>query len=280
MRRTDLATINIVTYGKHLDRTGVSNRPRILLTNDDGIDSPFLHVLAEALTGHCELVVAAPMGERSWIGRAFSRHRDVHYAESTTLPCKAYALDGTPSDCVNIALAHLLKDQLPDAVCAGINVGFNCSMPLVLSSGTLAGAIEGAQWGLPAIAYSLMLEREVFQMLHRDPDNAHKDATVRDPLTAAAQHAAAMLKEILAQPHKPLTVHNINFPVGTCAETAVRQTRPARFQPGALFVPCSETAYRFQYNPAKETFPADSDLGCLAEGCISHSVLDFGSLAV
>jgi len=83
---------------------------RLLVTNDDGIASPFLHALVRALqaAGHQTLVVA-PLHEQSWTGAAKSRHRPVASAAGDHgLACPTWTVDGTPSDCVNIALAYLL----------------------------------------------------------------------------------------------------------------------------------------------------------------------------
>src|SRR5882757_2560608 len=106
---------------------------RLLLTNDDSIESVFLHELVHALrnAGH-ELFVAAPKTEQSWIGAAKSRHRPVRSTPTDRgLSCPTWIVDGTPSDCVNIAIAHLLpatKLPTPDAVISGINIGFNASI--------------------------------------------------------------------------------------------------------------------------------------------------------
>ena len=126
-------------------------KPLALVTNDDGIDSAFLHRLVEALAKDFEVAVAAPAFEQSWIGRAISRRTEVEVIPSPShFPSgvQAWAVSGTPTDCVNIALGNLL-DRQPDIVVSGINIGFNTTETLILCSGTIAGAMEGAQWGLP-----------------------------------------------------------------------------------------------------------------------------------
>src|ERR1039457_6206995 len=126
---------------------------RLLVTNDDGITSPFLHELIAALktAGH-ELYVVAPLKEQSWTSASKTRNRPV---KSTACDhgfnCPTWTVDGTPSDCVNIAIAHLLPVKV-EGVVSGINVGFNCSLGFILASGTVAGAWEGALHGLPALA--------------------------------------------------------------------------------------------------------------------------------
>src|SRR5512135_326785 len=123
---------------------------RILVTNDDGVRSAGLRALADALSGLGQVVVLAPQREASAIGHALTLHHPLrleHIIDST------YALDGTPTDCVNIAVAAVLKG-LPDLVVSGINRGLNVGDD-VTYSGTVSGALEGALLGVPSIAVSL-----------------------------------------------------------------------------------------------------------------------------
>ena len=117
-------------------------KPHALVTNDDGIDSIFLHRLVDALLPDFRVSVAAPAFEQSWIGRAVSRHREVEVLQSPALfpeGVDAWAISGTPTDCVNIALGNLVQGPV-DIVLSGINIGFNTTETLILSSGTVAGA--------------------------------------------------------------------------------------------------------------------------------------------
>jgi 5'-nucleotidase len=125
---------------------------RILVTNDDGVRSKGIQALAEALSPLGQVVVVAPNREVSAIGHALTLHHPLrleHLSDST------YALDGTPTDCVNIAVAAVLGG-LPDLVVSGINKGLNVGDD-VTYSGTVSGALEGALLGVPAIAVSLQL---------------------------------------------------------------------------------------------------------------------------
>ena len=131
-------------------------KPHALVTNDDGIESAFLHRLVEALLPQFRVSVAAPALEQSWTGRSMTRHGELdailspsHFPDGV----EAWSISGTPTDCVNIALGNLLSKK-PDIVLSGINIGFNTTESLILSSGTVAGAIEGVLWNLPAIAFS------------------------------------------------------------------------------------------------------------------------------
>lgn len=254
-----------------------SNKAHVLVTNDDGIDSFFLRVLVDALVNRFRVTVAAPMGEQSWIGRAFSRNRDVHVAERDDLPCRAFALDGTPSDCVNIAMGHLVKDDPVDAVCSGINIGFNACTPLVLSSGTVAGAIEGAGWGLPALAFSHQVPDTEYEYIRTHHGQA--SGSLETSLRNAADHAGQFTEGFIGQEATRPIVQNYNFPIGTTGETPVERTDllPITLRP--IFAKDTSATYRFQYpEEVKLQTEGPYDMPCLMRGHISHTVLDFNRL--
>jgi len=252
-------------------------RPTALLTNDDGINAAFLHALVAACVAEgFRVVVAAPAGERSWIGRAFSRHREVTLAEYPGLGEQAWSIDGTPSDCVNIALGHLLPTR-PDVVLSGINIGFNATMPLCLSSGTLAGATEGAAWGLPAVACSLDLEQSVFEQVHRNSSVC--PPALRPHLETACRHAARFARGLIGRPLSGLHVHSLNYPAGVTAETAMERSTPALVRHGSLFKR-SALGFAFAWNDGEDhSVERQTDLAVLERGLISHTVFDFGGTA-
>jgi 5'-nucleotidase len=253
--------------------------PVLLVTNDDGIDSYFLRVLVEALqTAGYTTRVAAPLGEQSWISRALSRRRDVHLADYEGLGGTAWAIDGTPTDCVNIALGHLLVEK-PAAVVSGINLGHNTSLPYILSSGTVAGALEGAFWGLPALAFSMELPRERLQEIRHAHGKVEGD--LGQSLLCAAARAAEFVHARLDQLHPdpaPI-VHNINFPSITTTVTPVEHTQPAQMKLGALFARESPACFSFRYMDQAGADPSpNADYNAVMRGCISHSVLDYSFL--
>ena len=133
------------------------NKPTALVTNDDGIDSYFLQVLVRRMQENFEVCVAAPSKEQSWIGRGMTRRDPVTVESFNDLGVPAWKIGGTPTDCVNIALGCLLE-QKPDIVVSGINLGMNVTLPMILASGTVAGALEGSFWGIPSIAFSQNIE--------------------------------------------------------------------------------------------------------------------------
>ena len=184
---------------------------RLLLTNDDSIESPFLHALISALhaAGH-ELVIAAPKTEQSWIGCAKSRLRPVtSFADDRGFGCPTWIIDGTPSDCVSIALAHLIPSTNPiDAVVSGINIGRNASLGFILASGTIAGAWEGALHGLPAIAFSQDLSPEQFETIRAAGNRP--DITMSATLAVSATRAAQLVPSLVAAttPQHPIVVRS------------------------------------------------------------------------
>ncbi len=132
----------------------------ILLTNDDGIQSPGLQVLAEQVSALGKVVVVAPERERSAVGHALTLHKPLRaqvHAEDW------WAINGTPTDCVSLGIHGLLKKS-PDLVISGINRGANMGDDLTYS-GTVAAAMEATLMGVPAFAVSLVaapFDRQAF----------------------------------------------------------------------------------------------------------------------
>ena len=123
---------------------------RILVTNDDGVHSAGVKMLAEALKPLGEVTVVAPLHEASAIGHALTLRRPLRLEQISE---RAFAVDGTPTDCVNIGVATVLKSK-PALVVSGVNKGWNLGDD-VTYSGTVSGAFEGALLGIPSIAVSL-----------------------------------------------------------------------------------------------------------------------------
>jgi 5'-nucleotidase len=254
---------------------------RLLVTNDDGIESVFLRELVRALlaAGH-ELSVVAPKSEQSWIGAAKSRHRPVHSASvEHGLGCPTWAIDGTPSDCVSIGIDHLLRAR-PEAVVSGINIGLNASLGLILGSGTVAGACEGALHGIPGVALSQSLSIPAYERLKHlggetDPEVA---ALVRVSAALAARIAPALAAET---PAGSFIVHNVNFPFPCPAGAQMRRTVPARIMIPGLFSPqAPDGTHRLVFKLGEDTSLGGplTDRAAVEAGFISHTVLDFSKL--
>jgi len=124
--------------------------PVILVTNDDGYSSEGIQVLADALDSLGEIWVVAPNREQSAVSHALTLDRPLR---ATRLAERRYAVDGTPTDCVALAIGHLLRDRRPQLVVSGINFGGNMGAD-VHYSGTVSAAFEGVILGVPAISVS------------------------------------------------------------------------------------------------------------------------------
>jgi 5'-nucleotidase len=161
---------------------------RILISNDDGVTAPGLAALYGALADYAECVVVAPDQDRSGASSSLTLNRPLH---PQTLDNGFISVDGTPTDCVHLALHGLLEVE-PDMVVSGINLGANLGDD-VLYSGTVAAALEGRFLQRPSFAFSF-LSRQV------------------DNLATAAHYA-----RLLVQAHEqldlpPRTVLNVNIP--------------------------------------------------------------------
>lgn len=160
----------------------------ILLSNDDGYAAPGLIALAEALRPLVDLTVVAPERNRSGASNSLTLERPLRVAAA---PNGFIKVDGTPTDCVHLAITGLLERE-PDMVFAGINHGANLGDD-VIYSGTVAAATEGRFLGLPAVAISL-----------GSSNPTHFDT--------AARVAVNLLERVLKDPLPPDTILNVNVP--------------------------------------------------------------------
>jgi 5'-nucleotidase len=128
---------------------------KVLLTNDDGISAPSMYLLKEVISEIAECIVVAPDSQRSASAHSISIIRDVSVREYLVNGALfGFQVDGTPADCVKIALSEILRDDPPDLIISGINQGPNTGVS-VYYSGTVSAAREGTIAGIPAVAASL-----------------------------------------------------------------------------------------------------------------------------
>ena len=134
-----------------------SNKPLILVTNDDGINAPGIRFLINIVNDFGDVVVVAPDSPQSGMGHAITINNTL-YCEPIVVnkkePQSEYSCSGTPADCVKIAVNEILKRK-PDLCVSGINHGSNSSIN-VIYSGTMSAAVEAGTHGIPAIGFSLL----------------------------------------------------------------------------------------------------------------------------
>lgn len=171
----------------------------LLLTNDDGIFARGLAVMEEALADHGEIYVVAPDREQNAVGHALTLHRPLRVERVSD---RRFAVNGTPSDCVNLGILGLLP-RVPNLVVSGINHGSNLGDD-VTYSGTVSAAMEGTLLGVPSLAVSLV-----------DPETGQFDE--------AARIAGLIAARVLVEGLPPKTLLNVNVPAG--AATGIRLTR-------------------------------------------------------
>ncbi len=161
---------------------------RILISNDDGVYAPGLGVLADVVSEIADITVVAPDRDRSGVSNSLTLNRPIRL---TKMPNGFISVDGTPTDCVHVAITGYL-DYEPDMVIAGINSGANLGDD-VLYSGTVAAATEGRFLGFPAIAVSLAGEEQLFYQ-------------------TAASVVRGLIQQLQKHPLPADTILNINVP--------------------------------------------------------------------
>jgi 5'-nucleotidase len=170
-------------------------RKRILITNDDGIHAEGIEALVEALTEIGDVYVVAPVSEMSGASHSLTLSRPLRIRQ---LDERRWTVDGTPTDCVTLALNQIIPAaERPHICCSGINHGANLGDDATYS-GTVAGALESTILGVPGLAFSLTSSRVL--------DFAESARLARE-ITAKA----------LDEGIPPMTLLNVNIPVGTPA---------------------------------------------------------------
>jgi 5'-nucleotidase len=177
----------------------MKRKPEILISNDDGIKSPGIQALAQALSRFANVTVVAPEKEQSAMGHALTLHKPVRlYSYGRKGKMSQWAVSGTPADCVFMGIRHFMKKK-PDLIVSGINRGANLGND-IFYSGTVAAAREGALLNIPAVAISLMISHDPLDQ---------KDKTYYED---AAQYMAHLAKLILKNGLPPGCMLNVNYP--------------------------------------------------------------------
>ncbi len=231
-------------------------KKHILLSNDDGIDSPGLWAAAEALSELGYVTVSAPRDHMSATGRGFAREADGRITKKK-LTVKGqewdvYAIGGSPSQSVTHGILEVVPER-PDLVVAGINFGENLATD-VSYSGTVGAAIEAASLGIPALAMSL-------QLLHDDYDSYHPDVD----FSVAAYFTRIFAQKLLSKEMpEDVDVLNVVVPDGATEQTPWKVTRLARMRYYKPYVvrkgKPEDTGYITSYTLKDEEIPPDNDI--------------------
>jgi len=231
---------------------------KILLTNDDGPFAPGLCPLRHALEALGEVTIVCPAEERSGVGHAITYLTPVRTGTVRLHDgAAAHTLTGMPADCVKFAVLSLM-DARPDIVVSGPNLGLNLGID-VFYSGTVAAALEGGFYGVPAVAISTTREND-------------------DCTDAVAGQSVRVLRRLMESGMRPGAVFNVNIPPLSDVEPEVRVTRQ-----GPALLPEEYRRYdgargRLHYfldvaDAAARPAPPDSDAAALAAGAISVTPL-------
>lgn len=228
----------------------------ILVTNDDGVHSPGLASLADAVSGIGPVVVVAPDRNRSAIGHALTLDSPLRAEE---IRSGVFAVDGTPTDCVNLGV-HGLVEGRPKLVVSGINRGANLGDDITYS-GTVCAAMEAALMGFPAIAFSL--DSREFSV---------------DDLSRSTAVAEYLVRTLFATGSPPGTFLNVNIPSG--AISGISLTCQGKRHYGEGIVEKTDPRGRSYYwiggaAPGFEDIPG-SDCNAIAAGQVSVTPLRTG----
>ncbi|MBY0305760.1 MAG: 5'/3'-nucleotidase SurE [Sphingomonas sp. 28-62-20] len=235
---------------------------RILLTNDDGYYAPGLKVLeAIAATLSDDVWIVAPADEQSGAGHSLTLTRPLRVRKHGE---KRFAVAGTPTDAVMMALAKIMKDTPPDLILSGVNRGANLAED-VTYSGTVSAAMEGALAGVRSIALSQVYARE-----------GMGDVV---PFDAAQAWGEKVLRPLIDAPLAPRTLININFPALAADKVlGVRVVAQGLRDYGRLQIignrdPRGYEYFWFGLGPSIETPAHSTDVEAVADGYIAVTPL-------
>lgn len=235
---------------------------RILITNDDGIHAKGLEILkAIALGISPDVWTIAPETNQSGTAHSMTLHTPLRLR---TIDERTHAVTGTPTDCVIMAVRHILKDQPPELILSGVNHGSNLAED-VTYSGTVAAAMEGALLGIHSIALSQMLGFE--------------DGERRAIWDTSLAHAPQVIKKLLAQTWNPNVLMNVNFPdtapenVTGIAVTSQGVRDQALLNIDSRSDPWGTPYFWFGFERRLSTLVPGTDLAAIAENKISITPL-------
>ncbi len=184
----------------------------IMVTNDDGVTSPGIIALADAVSELGSVMIIAPEGAQSAAGMSLTFHRPLRVTKVRVGNRVCYAISGSPADSTMIGI-HSILPRRPEAVVSGINKGENLTIQDIFASGTVAAALSAALLGIPAIAFSMEIPQ------NKTIVHGRKDPNFATPALIAAE----ILREVLEHGMpRGADMLNVNFPWGTSWETRVK----------------------------------------------------------
>lgn len=239
----------------------------LLVTNDDGIDSPALVPLVRALSESWQVRTVVPSQERSWISKAITRWDQIRVKRVEREGFEIVSVEGGfPADCTNLAV-HSLFDEPPDAVVSGINIGLNSGLGFFLSSGTAGAAVEGWIAGLPAFAFSTGMPGDDRSWKR----HAHGDDAAQLWARASAI-CADVVRQVLGRGYPAgVDLLNVNFPADADSETQRVVTHLAVVGYGRLFSSVGDGVFEHDFDGAltKGEPREGSDVAVLRSGRVS-----------
>ncbi|MGD2051373.1 MAG: 5'/3'-nucleotidase SurE [Acidimicrobiia bacterium] len=247
----------------------------LLVTNDDGVDSPALVPLVQALRRIDRVEVVVPDRERSWISKAISRHDPLTVEQVTRGDdVAAYAVSGYPADCVQLGVHNFFEDR-PRLVVSGVNIGSNHGSAFASCSGTIGAAAEAANAGVPALAFSARSTGSWPEWVQWAWSPEAVGMWER-----MAAIAADIVEVILAEGFPPgVDVVNVNMPHEADLTTERRVTRLAATRYGPLFAPAGEFMLAHAYDGVLDVVgdPAGTDIGEGDAGYVTITPLRFAT---
>lgn len=234
---------------------------RILVTNDDGIDAPGLKTarkIAQELSD--DVWVVAPAEENSGASHSLSLTRPMRLVKRGP---KKFAVSGTPTDCVAVALRHILFEDLPDLVLSGVNFGQNICED-VSYSGTVAGAKEGTVFGIKSVALSQAMSF---------------DGKRKVRFAVAERHGAGIIRKLISQDWPAGTLMNVNFPdvdpASPCEIVVTKQGKRDRqiLRLSERRDPRDNPYFWYSFDQTPQSPPKGTDMQAIYNGQISITPL-------
>ena len=249
-------------------------KPFILITNDDSVDSPLLAILIEALKFNNDLLVVAPAEEQSWKGKSMTRRGLIEKKEILIGDTSCWAVNGTPADCANIGLYNIAKKK-PDFVVSGVNIGKNIGVGFSLASGTIGACIEANISGVPAIALSQEFFPEDFK--HWDANRRFSENTQNTLLSRLKLSVNKVWDYLKDKDNTDPITWNVNFPKkyssNATEDIEIKRTVLSNTYYDNCFK-SHDDGFQFALAKTRTEENKNSDVFALEQGAVSISKID------